>query len=117
MTPAEILSKFTGGGFDALDVPTLANAAKQQLEGQITMAREEAEIARAMYRTPEGRRYIEWLIGKTLMRPPSEDQNSATTMEHCALLAKKREGQNSIVHMTLAAIRFAEGETKEMSHD
>ncbi len=70
-------------------------------------AKAEAGIVAAVFATPEGKKLLAWLIGKTLMRPPNDYENTAQTLEAYAIAKARREGQNGIVYMILHALDVA----------
>jgi hypothetical protein len=71
-------------------------------------ARTEANIVGAALATPEGRRFLHWLIRKTLARPPAEQEMAAASSAEAYSIAKaRREGQDLIVFMILHALEVA----------
>lgn len=76
----------------------------------MSQARLEAEPIAQLFDTPQGQRVLLWLIGKTLLRPPSLEMQAATTAEAYALAAARREGQNAVVWMIISALQVAHGE-------
>ena len=72
-------------------------------------ARSEAEIVGAALSTPEGQKFLHWLIGKTLMRPPAEAELAANSAEVYAIAKARREGQNGVTFMILHALDVARG--------
>ena len=67
--------------------------------------RREAAIVQAALGTPEGQRFLVWLLGKTLGRPPGDAEIAqATTAEAYAIAKARREGQNGVVFMLIEAM-------------
>lgn len=100
MTP-ELLQKIGSGGWGALE-----NASKniqQDFERQRAEIMAEAATLAAPFRTPEGKRCLELLIRKTIMRPlvmPIEGMS----LEQQALYSNRREGQNQVIAMICNAL-------------
>ena len=73
-------------------------------------ARSEAEIVGAALSTPEGQKFLHWLISKTLGRPPAEAELAAANSAEAYAIAKaKREGQNGVIFMIFHALDVARG--------
>ncbi len=70
-------------------------------------AKTEAGIVNAALSTPEGKKFLLWLIGNTLLRPPGDQEIAATTAETYAIAKARREGQNGIVYSILHALDVA----------
>lgn len=101
------------GDFDRFTA--LAEVAGKGAEAKALIAQQaEAKIVQDALGTPEGRRFLDWLIGKTLLRGPNEAQLTATTAEAHSIANARREGQNQLVATIIDALKFARGETKEM---
>lgn len=81
-------------------------ALRQQM---MVEAQSEAAIVAACFATPAGHACLDWLVAKTLMRPPSDQEFAATSVEQYALLKARREGQNGVIYMILNAIATAKG--------
>lgn len=97
-----------GGGWEGLE-PDLSRMSADAQE-LINQAMREAEPVAKLFATPEGERVLLWLIRKTLLRPPSAEQATAATTEAYALACARREGQNAVIWMLLAALRTGRGE-------
>jgi hypothetical protein len=70
-------------------------------------ARVEANLVAAALTTPEGQRFVAWLLQKTLLRPPAEQELTAATAEAYAIANARREGQNGVTFMILHALDVA----------
>ena len=73
----------------------------------------EAQPIGQLFSTPEGEKVLQWLVQKTIMRPPLPEEVAAKTLEEYALLKARRDGQNGVVFMILHAIQVAKGEASE----
>ena len=71
-------------------------------------ARDEASVVAAALDTPEGRKFLNWLIQKTLLRPPAEQELAAASAEQYAIAKARREGQNGVAFMILHALDTAQ---------
>jgi hypothetical protein len=71
-------------------------------------ARAEASVVGAALASPEGRRFLHWLIRKTLLRPPAEQELAAASAEQYAIAKARREGQNGVAFMILHALEVAQ---------
>ena len=71
-------------------------------------ARAEASVVAAALGTPEGRRFLHWLMQKTLLRPPAEQEFTAASAEQYAIAKARREGQNGVAFMILHALDTAQ---------
>ena len=72
-------------------------------------ATEEAAVVQAALSGPEGQRFLAWLMRKTLLRPPGDQELGAATAEAYAIAKARREGQNGLVFMILQALEVARG--------
>lgn len=70
-------------------------------------ARAEAHVVSAALSTPEGQKFLHWLIQKTLLRPPAEQELAAPTTDAYAIAKARREGQNGVAFMILHALDVA----------
>jgi hypothetical protein len=70
-------------------------------------ARAEAALVHAALSTDEGQRFLAWLLQKTLLRPPAEQEMAAISVEAYAIAKARREGQNGIAFMILHALDVA----------
>jgi hypothetical protein len=70
-------------------------------------ARAEASLVAAALTTPEGQKFLAWLLQKTLLRPPAEQELTAATAEVYAIAKARREGQNGVAFMILHALDVA----------
>ncbi len=66
-------------GWDGLE--GLAQKAGQDQAKQREEERAEAAIVAEALATPKGRKFLAWLIGKTLLRPPGAQEQQAQTAE------------------------------------
>lgn len=101
-----------GDGWDALENLQAKAAGDQAL--LLLQARGEASIVSEALSTPAGRLFLNWLIRKTLLRPPTEEEQVSAT-EFAYVRAKaRRDGQNGVVWMILHALEVArDGTGKE----
>lgn len=93
------------GGLENIGVK--AEAERQRI---MIDARAEASIVTDVMKTPEGKRLLEWLVKRTLLRPPSDIEQQAGDIHAYALAKARREGQNGVVFMLLSAISTANGD-------
>ena len=97
----EILQKAASGGWGAFE--NLAKNAQQDFDKQRAEIMAEAATIAAPFRTPEGKRCLELLMLKTIMRPlamPIEGMS----LEQQALYSNRREGQNQVIAMICNAL-------------
>ncbi len=71
-------------------------------------ARNEAGVVAEGPATPEGRKFLHWLMQKTLLRPPAEQELAAASAEQYAIAKARREGQNGVAFMILHALDVAQ---------
>lgn len=71
-------------------------------------AEREARIVRQALATPAGQALLELLLGKTILRGPSEEELTAKTAEAYAIVKARREGQAGVVFMLLNMLRSPE---------
>lgn len=100
------LMKVASAGWDGLDnaEESMRRLYERQGAEEDEQRRREAAIVRAALDTPAGAELMAWLMKKTLLRPPSELELSARSAETYAIAKARREGQNGIVFMLLAAL-------------
>ena len=77
---------------------------------QAEIARAEIDLVHAALSTEPGQKLMEWLILRTLLRPPGDAERAATTLEAYALAKARREGEASVIYMLLAALQRARGD-------
>ena len=70
--------------------------------------REAMPIAQ-VFGTPEGQQVLYWLMAKTILRPPTAEENEIKTAEEFAMLKKQKDGQNGVIFMILHALQVAHG--------
>lgn len=70
-------------------------------------AKAEAAMVHSALSTQQGQKFLQWLVEKTLMRPPADQELSAATAEQYAIAKARREGQNGVVFMILHALDVA----------
>ncbi|MFP4539148.1 MAG: hypothetical protein ACLFPA_12710 [Dichotomicrobium sp.] len=87
-----------------LDFDQLAQNAGRQNEQMQQKRLEEAAIVQAALDTPQGRKFIDWLTAKTLLRPPSPEEQGAATAEAYAIAKARREGQNQVLFLIMQAL-------------
>ena len=85
----------------------LAGKAAGDQKNLMDDARTEAGIVHAALATPAGQAFLTWLIQKTLLRPPAEQELAATSAEAYAIAKARREGQNGVAFMILHALDVA----------
>jgi hypothetical protein len=69
-------------------------------------AEREARIVQACFGTEAGQACLEWLIKKTILRGPNQEEIGATTAEHFALASARHLGQDLTVWMILQALNY-----------
>lgn len=104
------------GGWDDLDPAKLGAGLEKQRREQAQAMRREAALFRDVFMTPEGRKLLHYLIGRTLLRSawPIEGM---TNMEMLTANGIWREAENSLVAGILEAIAVAENETPKRRSD
>ena len=100
-----ILSSLSEQGWGALS--DLGNSFDESQKRLLSEMREEADVVAKVFDNDAGRDFLVWLVRKTLMRPPSELEANASTIEDYALRQARRNGQNAIVFMILSALNVA----------
>jgi hypothetical protein len=98
----QVLKSPGWGAFEDLSAKSAGDTARL-----MDAAKQEAGLVAAALATPEGEKFLSWLIGKTLMRPPAEGELGAATAEAYAIAKARREGQNGLVFMILHALEVA----------
>jgi hypothetical protein len=93
------------GAFEDLAKKTAGDQARLMEE-----AKAEAGLVAAALSTPEGEKFVHWLIRKTLFRPPAEQELTAASAEVYAIAKARREGQNGVTFMILHALDVARQE-------
>ena len=103
-----------GAGWDGLEnAGDIAKAFSDRAQAaDDEQRRREVKIVRDMVRTPQGKAFMTWLLQKTLVRPPSQIELSATTAEAYSIAKARREGQSGIAFMLLFALA-ADDETEQ----
>lgn len=101
-----IMRSMATGGWDALN--NLGGEVSQAAGAELDEAKRQSELVRKFFATEAGGQFLEWLIGKTLLRPPGPAEE-AVTAEAYAIAKARREGQNGIVFMILQALNFKPG--------
>ncbi|MEQ1652581.1 MAG: hypothetical protein ABL897_08850 [Hyphomicrobium sp.] len=97
-------------GWDAFDESKLRKAEEKEASQEREQIRAEANIVAAALGTPAGEAFVEWLMRKTLVRPPGPAELSAATAEMYAIAKARREGQDQLVYMILSALATARGD-------
>lgn len=100
-----------------MDTEKLAENAGQQLEKTQQQMRREAAIVKAALDNPQGEKFVQWLMSKTLLRAPSPEEQAAQSAESYAIAKARREGQNGVLFMILQALQMPEGETGQASQE
>lgn len=85
----------------------LGERAAADKKRQDEQERTEAAIVHAALSTPEGEKFVLWLMQKTLLRSPGDAELGARTAEAYAIAKARREGQNQIVFTILTALEKA----------
>ncbi len=104
----EIFGQLSSEGWGGIDVKP--DQLQRDVQKMVAEAYEEAIPVAATFSTPAGQKTLLWLLRKTIFRPPSDQQNNASTAEALAMQAARRDGQNAIVFMILHALQVANGE-------
>ncbi len=104
----ELLRNLGQDGWDGLRADP--DRFQRDMAQLLTEARDEAAPIAAVFAGPEGTKALAWLVKKTLLRPPTEQEQTAKTCEEYAILKARREGQNGVIWMILQAIDVARGE-------
>ena len=111
----ELISQLGTDGWGGIE------GASSKLDADMTRLKaeavREAQPVAAALATPEGRYLLHWLIRKTLLRPPSDEEVMAKTAEDYTIRAAQRRGQNQIVFMLLHALQVAAGEAAPKGGD
>lgn len=81
-----------------------------QMKRAYDRAMEEALPVAKLFEGELGERVLLWLMLATLLRSPSPEEQAVRSAEEYAIMKARREGQNSVVFMILAAIRTARQE-------
>ena len=104
----DVLGRISRDGWDGLrfDDDVLA----RQMQKLREEARAEAAPIAAVLDSDGGRALIDWLVKKTLLRPPSDEEQVASTVEQLGIQKARRDGQNSVVWMLLQVMQAARGE-------
>jgi hypothetical protein len=109
VTP-ELVQKLAAGGWGMFE--NLAQSTSEDFARQREELAAQAAVLAAPFKTPEGKRCLELLVEKTILRPlvpPVE----GTTLEQQALYANRREGQNGVVAIILNALSVvSQGKTQ-----
>ena len=105
---AAIVNQLQTGGWAAFD--NIGQGMAENLARMKDEAEREARVVQACFETPQGQACLQWLIEKTLLRGPNQDEAGAVTAEHFALASAKRFGQNSVVWMILTAMNYKENQ-------
>jgi hypothetical protein len=71
-------------------------------------ALDDARMVNAALSTPDGRRFIKWLVEQTKLRGEGDDEIAPKDIHLYAVAKAKRAGQNSVVDMILLALRAGE---------
>ena len=109
--PQSFLEQMSSEGWAGIDAsPDQHRADMQRVVNQ---AINEALPVADLFNTPQGQLVLRWLMAKTILRPPSPEENAATTAEEYALLKARREGQNGVIFMILHALQVAQGKQPE----
>lgn len=105
----DVLQVLATDGWKGLEVdPKMLD---RQMQAQMQeMTREALASGVLVFESEQGRRCLAWLVAKTLLRPPSLEQQAAKTAQEYAAMALRREGQNQLVWMIFSALRAARGE-------
>lgn len=77
----------------------------------------EAKIIAKAFAGKNGRAALLLLGQKTLMRSESQEERSAKSAEHYAILKARREGQRDLVFIILDMLRVAAGEDPQPGGD
>jgi len=94
-------------GWNGIDVdPARFNA---DMEAMALEALNEALPVAELFATPAGQQVLLWLMQKTILRPPSDEERCAKSAEEFAILKARRDGQNGVIFMILQALQVAEG--------
>jgi hypothetical protein len=102
-----MMDRMTTGGWDVFDTDLIAGLNRDaQLKRQAEAMAEAAPVL-ATFATPDGQLTLEWLVNRTLLRPPSDRERAAKTNDEYTIAAAERQGQNDIVRMILQAMTFA----------
>lgn len=106
----EALKRIAEGGFgDGAGADALSALYQREEQADNARLAAEAKIYADTFETDAGKRCLELLIRKTLLRTDNAEEQAATTAERVALLAERRAGQADIVHDIMAALRIARG--------
>lgn len=97
------LDRISGEGWSGLELnkPVSDQAAVALHKAMLA----EAAIVADMVATPEGRRFFDWLLMRTVLCTPTEQQQQAQAIEAYAIASARRDGMQSIVFSMLAAMR------------
>jgi hypothetical protein len=101
-----IMDQLKTSGWAAFD--NMGQSAAESAARMRDDAEREARIVRECFATPAGQACLEWLIKKTILRGPNQEELGAVTAEHFALANAKRLGQNLTVFMILQALNYKE---------
>lgn len=112
---SEILGVMEGGGWGDLEkIGSSLDAVTRQAGAE---AREEerrqAAIAAAALDTPAGRVLLDLLLRKTILRPPSDEENAARgSAQAYAILKAERTGQNKLMFTILSMLAAHRGQAE-----
>ena len=81
-------------------------ARKEAREDEVQRAGEMAIVAAALD-NEAGRKFVEWLALKTVLRSPNDGELAATTAEAAAIASQRRIGQNQIFFLLVEVLNQA----------
>lgn len=102
-----VLDNFAKGGWDGLADEANFEANKTYSKSQAEARREIALARVSVFRTPEGRKALEWMLDMSLRRAAWDNTKPAAEALNYGMF---REGQNSIVAAILKEMLIADGE-------
>lgn len=94
------------GAFDNIGQNAAETAARMRED-----AEREARIVQQCFETPAGQACLVWLIQKTILRGPNQDELGAVTSDHFAIASARRLGQNLVVYMILQALNYKDNQS------
>lgn len=104
----DMFGGFAGDGWQGLDVDP--KRLEQQVREQLAQTIDEAQGSGVgVLDTPQGRRLLWWLATKTVLRPPTPEEQMVKTAEHAAILKGRRDGANGVFWMLLHALQVSRG--------
>ncbi|HRN83279.1 MAG TPA: hypothetical protein PK857_00545 [Hyphomicrobium sp.] len=105
------VSQLFAGGWDAIENPgaKARDANKRATDEQREAYRAKCAVIAKALGDEDGRAALALLVEMTLMRPPSDEETAARTMEAYAIAKAVREGQSNIVFTIFEMLRVASG--------